>query len=66
MRHGEVVGTKNFASSVRVSNVSGLSPSTEYILQVAAVNGAGIGVYSDSSVSTDGEPISLDNLAFYF
>ena len=44
MRHEEVVGTKSFTSDVREANVSGLSPSTEYILQVAAVNGAGIGV----------------------
>ena len=36
----------NVASNARQATVSGLSPSTLYTVQVAAVNGAGTGPYS--------------------
>ena len=68
-RNGEITGY--FAQAVRngmertvhvsgdrEATVSGLSPSTWYILQVAAVNDAGIGPYSTGiSVTTSGKLI---------
>ena len=36
----------NVASNARSAKLSGLSPSTLYTVQVAAVNGAGTGPYS--------------------
>ena len=38
------------AGDLRETNISGLVPSTEYTIQVAAVNSAGTGPYSDGSV----------------
>ena len=44
-----------FGANVREATLSGLSPSTLYSVQVAAVNGAGTGPYSGVSVRTNGE-----------
>ena len=62
VRHGEV-GT-NISATINVpdgrgnhqTSISGLIPSTEYWIQVAAVNSAGTGDYSDFIVQeTEGE-----------
>ena len=45
----------DFGGNVREATISGLSPSTPYTVQVAAVNGAGTGPYSGVSVRTNGE-----------
>ena len=37
--------------SISQSTISGLEPSRTYLIQVAAVNSAGIGVYSSPTVS---------------
>ena len=45
---------------VREGTISGLSPSTEYTVSVAAVNNEGTGPYSDGIVqSTKGKLVSL-------
>ena len=45
----------NVASNAKSATVSGLSPSTLYTVQVAAVNGAGTGQYSTGiSIRTNG------------
>ena len=45
----------NVASNTRQATVSGLSPSTLYTVQVAAVNGAGTGPYSSGiNIRTNG------------
>ena len=41
----------NVASNARQATVSGLSPSTLYTVQVAAVNGAGTGPYSTPGIN---------------
>ena len=64
-RNGEITGyiaqavrnemVERFASvggGATQATISGLSPSTSYSVQVAAVNGAGIGSYSSVSVRT--------------
>ena len=54
MRNGMVEGTANVGA--RQATISGLSPSTTYTVQVAAVNGAGTGPYSSGVyVRTNGE-----------
>ena len=56
MEAGVVKRTINVSSDAREAIISGLSPSTWYTVQVAAVNGAGIGPHSNGiSVSTSGE-----------
>ena len=40
----------NVSNSTRQATVSGLSPSTLYTVQVAAVNGAGTGPYSTPGI----------------
>ena len=56
MRNGIGEGTASVSSGVRQAKISGLSPSTSYSVQVAAVNGAGTGPYSSGvSVRTSGE-----------
>ena len=40
----------NVASNTRQATISGLSPSTLYTIQVAAVNGAGTGPYSTPGI----------------
>ena len=53
--NGMVEGTANVGGSARQATISGLSPSTVYTVQVAAVNGAGTGPYSSGiSVRTSG------------
>ena len=45
----------NVASNTRQATLSGLSPSTRYTVQVAAVNGAGSGPYStEINIRTSG------------
>ena len=46
MRNGAVERTANVPGDTREATISGLSPSTPYTVQVAAVNGAGTGSYS--------------------
>ena len=47
-------------SSGRIYTISGLSAATEYTVEVAAVNSASVGVYSDPiAVMTDGEQPSV-------
>ena len=55
VRNGMAEGTANVSGGARQATLSGLSPSTSYTVQVAAVNGAGTGPYSDVSVRTNGE-----------
>ena len=38
--------TANVSGAAREATISGLSPSTQYTVKVAAENGAGIGAYS--------------------
>ena len=53
--NGMVVATENVnGGNAREGTVSGLTPSTEYIVQVAAVNSAGIGSFSVISITTAG------------
>ena len=55
VRNGMVEGSANVSGDVRPATLSGLSPSTLYTVQVAAMNGAGTGPYSGVSVRTNGE-----------
>ena len=55
VRNGMVEGTASVGSDARQATLSGLSPSTSYTVQVAAVNGAGTGPYSGVYVRTNGE-----------
>ena len=56
VRNGMVEETASVGGSARQAAISGLSPSTSYTVQVAAVNGAGTGPYSSGiSVRTSGE-----------
>ena len=55
VRNGMVEGTTNVSGDARQATISGLSPSTSYTVQVAAMNGAGTGPYSGVSVRTNGE-----------
>ena len=50
-----VEGTASVSGGARQATISGLSPSTVYTVQVAAVNGAGTGPYSGVYVRTKGE-----------
>ena len=52
---GMVVATENVnGGSARRGTVSGLNPSTEYFVTVAAVNSAGTGPFSGISIETAG------------
>ena len=56
VKNGMVEGTDSVDSDARQAPISGLSPSTWYTVQVAAVNGAGTGPYSSGGyVRTNGE-----------
>ena len=56
MRNGVVETTANVPeSAAREATLSGLSPSTLYVVQVAAVNGAGIGPYRSIYIRTEGK-----------
>ena len=46
VRNGVVEGNASVGGDARQATFSGLSPSTWYTVQVAAVNGAGTGPYS--------------------
>ena len=48
--------------SVTEATISSLIPSTTYSIQVAAVNSAGIGVYSDPSVIIETFPSNYTNV----
>ena len=50
MRNGMTERSINVSSSNRQATVSGLSPSTLYTVQVAAVNGASTGPYSTPGI----------------
>ena len=52
---GMVVATENVnGGSAREATVSGLTPSTEYTVAVAAVNSVGTGPFSGNSIRTAG------------
>ena len=52
-------------SSGGMYTISGLSAATEYTVEVAAVNSAGVGVYSDPiAAMTDGEQPSLHEFQY--
>ena len=56
VRNGMVEGTASVGSDARQATISGLSPSTSYTVQVAAMNGAGTGPYSSGiSLTTSGK-----------
>ena len=55
VRNGMGEGTASVSSGFRQATISGLSPSTSYSVQVAAMNGAGTGPYSGAYVRTSGE-----------
>ena len=65
MRNGMTERSINVASNTSQATVSGLSPSTLYTVQVAAVNGAGTGPYSTginiwtNGMYTSGKIISM-------
>ena len=62
MEAGVVKRTINVSSDVREAIVSEMSPSTWYTVRVAAVNGAGIGPYSNGiSVRTSGKQLHYFN-----
>ena len=53
---GAVERTANISGTAREATISGLSSLAQYTVQVAAVNGAGIGPYSNGvSVQTSGK-----------
>ena len=51
VRNGVAEGTASVGSDARQATISGLSPSTMYTVQVAAVNGAGTGLPYSSGIS---------------
>ena len=52
---GMVVATENVnGGSARRATVSGLTPATDYLVLVAAVNSAGTGPFSGISITTAG------------
>ena len=52
----EVTRSINVSGDARSANISGLTPSTQYNVQVAIVNDVGIGTYSVAVVyETEGE-----------
>ena len=57
VRNGVVEGTTSVGGDARQATISGLESSTEYSVQVAAVNSAGIGLFSSPliTVMTSGE-----------
>ena len=56
VRNGEVVGTASVGGDASQATISGLESSTEYSVQVAAVNSADIGLFSSPiTVMTSGE-----------
>ena len=60
MSNGRAERTAEVGSGAREATMSGLTPSTEYIVQVAAVNSAGTGPYSHITVyKTKGSNTSL-------
>ena len=55
-RNEMVEGAASVGGSAREATISGVSPSTTYFVQVAAMNAAGTGPYSSGiSVTTDGK-----------
>ena len=55
VRNGMVEGTASVGGGARQATISGLSPSTTYSIQLAALNGAGTGPYNGVYVRTNGE-----------
>ena len=55
VRNGMVEGTASVGGDARLATIFGLSPSTTYTVQVAAVNGASTGPYSGGYVRTNGD-----------
>ena len=51
VRNGEVVGTASVGGDARQATISGLESSTEYSVQVAAVNSADIGPFSSPPIT---------------
>ena len=56
VKNGVVERTTNVPGAAREATITGLSPSTQYTVQVAAVNDAGTGPYSTGiSIRTSGK-----------
>ena len=56
VRNGVVEGTASVGGDARQATISGLESSTEYSVQAAAVNSAGIGLFSPPiTIMTSGE-----------
>ena len=58
-RDGEAIQTVNVDSDARETSVYGLTPSTQYIVSVAAINGVGTGPSTDVTAQTESESIVL-------
>ena len=59
MRNGGVEKTVEVGGDVLKATVPGLTPSTTYIVQVAAVNSAGTGPFNSTYFDTEGEYLVL-------
>ena len=58
---GMTVGTADVDVAARQATICGLTPSTQYTVSVAAVNGAGTGPVRGISIETTGEVIVFAN-----
>ena len=55
IRNEMIEGTVTVGGNARLTTITGLSPSTVYTVQVAALNGAGTGPYNGVYIRTNGE-----------
>ena len=63
---GRVEGTAVVSGDIRQATITGLTPSTQYIIQVAAVNSAGSGPFSPiDTYTTDGTHLLCIILPIY-
>ena len=58
-RNGEAIQTVNVDSDARETTVYGLTPSTQFSVSVAAINGVGTGPSTDVTAQTESESIVL-------
>ena len=67
MTSGRVEGTAIVSGVIRQATITGLMPSTQYIVQVAAVNSAGSGPFSPiATYTTDGKRLLCHILPIYY
>ena len=59
LRNGALEGTVEIGSDVLEATVPGLTPSTTYIVQVAAVNSVGTGPFNSTCFDTEGKYLIL-------